>query len=212
MEKRSWDFYYFLAKAYFDHFGNLLITQKFITSDGYTYDATGVKLGAWINRQRILYKNHKLSIEKINLLNSIGMAWKTSNVDDERWNYMFLKAQDYFMKYKSLDMPYNFVTEDNERLAKWLNMQIATYLGTTGTSLSFRRIMLLESINIEWFNSNKDFKLQKEEINNTNKRRKRKEIRSRFISFLTRYDSSSLPNKEGLNKRFIYTLDNKNIK
>lgn len=39
----------------------------------------GVKIGAWIDSQRVAYKRGKLSKEKIDLLNSINFVWDASN-------------------------------------------------------------------------------------------------------------------------------------
>ena len=51
------------AQAYYEEYGNLNITQ------------TSGSLGKWISIQRINYKNHKLSEERIEALNAIGMIW-----------------------------------------------------------------------------------------------------------------------------------------
>ena len=47
-----WDNNYNLAKANYEHNGYLSIPQVFQTTDGYTRDSNGVKLGNWINNQR----------------------------------------------------------------------------------------------------------------------------------------------------------------
>ena len=54
------------AQAYYEEHGNLNITQ------------TSGSLGQWISIQRINYKNHKLSEERFEALNAIGMIWATA--------------------------------------------------------------------------------------------------------------------------------------
>ena len=53
------------AKAYYVEHGNLDIKQS------------NDSLGIWINNQRANYKNHKLSEERVDALNAIGMIWNT---------------------------------------------------------------------------------------------------------------------------------------
>ena len=82
----KWNRNYELAKKYYEHYGNLKISQDFKTNDGINYAENGkVKLGAWISRQRNRYKGKtgQLSLEKIELLNKIGMIWFTKNTDDK---------------------------------------------------------------------------------------------------------------------------------
>ena len=39
---------YNLAKAYYEHHGNLEIPARFKTINGYEYDENGINLGYWI--------------------------------------------------------------------------------------------------------------------------------------------------------------------
>lgn len=80
-EKR-WMERYNLAKAYYEHYGNLDIPQKFRTKNGYEYDEAGTALGAWIAKQRSAYQenpNCKITEGRIALLESIGMTWSIKN-------------------------------------------------------------------------------------------------------------------------------------
>ena len=71
-----WTQMYVLAESYFKEYGNLKIKQVFKTLNGIDYDEKGYNLGTWINTQRREYKKDKLSKEKIELLNQIGMVWE----------------------------------------------------------------------------------------------------------------------------------------
>ena len=64
----QWKTKYNLAKEYHNENGNLLIPDKYVTSDG-------TKLGRWISTQRNYYKKGKLPEDKIDLLEKIDMVW-----------------------------------------------------------------------------------------------------------------------------------------
>ena len=63
----SWNRNYDLAKDYYKEHGNLLIPRSYIIDN--------IALGNWIHLQRNYYKKNKLTKEKIDLLESIGMVW-----------------------------------------------------------------------------------------------------------------------------------------
>ena len=67
LEER-WFIYYNLARQFFEQYGHLRIPVV------YTID--GVSLGHWIDYQRQKYKKGKMSLEKIKLLEDIGMLWE----------------------------------------------------------------------------------------------------------------------------------------
>lgn len=121
----TWEDHYKLAKAYFEHHGDLLIPATFATSDGYTFDENGVKLGSWLFRQRNSF--NKLTSEQKELLTSIDF---TSSVYDDRWlkNYEIVRA--YYEHYGNLRIPVKFRTkngithdENGVRIRNWVNYQ-----------------------------------------------------------------------------------------
>lgn len=121
----TWEEHYKLAKAYFEHHGDLLIPATFATSDGYTFDENGVKLGSWLFRQRNSF--NKLTSEQKELLTSIDF---TSSVYDDRWlkNYEIVRA--YYEHYGNLRIPVKFRTkngithdENGVRIRNWVNYQ-----------------------------------------------------------------------------------------
>ena len=82
LEIRDWQQNYNLAKAYYEHYGICKIPTKFKTKDGLNYDETGIALGRWLNNQRKAYKGKSdISLEKISLLDKIGMKWFLKNTD-----------------------------------------------------------------------------------------------------------------------------------
>ena len=80
----SWQKKYKLAESYYKHHGNLEIPQNFKTKYGYEYNEEGIKLGVWINNQRVAYKNKgnlKLTDYQIKLLEKIEIKWFNNNID-----------------------------------------------------------------------------------------------------------------------------------
>ena len=132
----QWFNNYNLAKEYFEQNGNLLIPRK--------YKINNINLGFWIGTQRDLYKNKKLSKERIDLLNSIGMIWEVNNRNSYSWeqNYKFL--EDYY-KDKGNILIEN--TKKNHSLKIWLDYQRKLY---RQNKLSKDKIELLEKLNIVW--------------------------------------------------------------
>ena len=67
-----WENNYKLAQAYYEHKEDLLIPPKFQTTDGYTENPNGIKLGKWIGTQRT--KFNTLSDERKQKLLAIGFV------------------------------------------------------------------------------------------------------------------------------------------
>ena len=117
----TWMDKYELAKAYYDHYGDLEISANFKTKNGYEYDENGVALGKWINTQRQAFKGnsgYKISKEQIELLKEIGMKWFPDNIDiklqkeeinekniNKKKIEVYNRVIDYLSKYKSDEIP-----------------------------------------------------------------------------------------------------------
>ncbi len=67
----KWFEKYQLAVSYYKEHGHLIIPRHYIVND--------IKLGNWLNSQRTLYKEGKLSQDQITLLERIGMIWSINN-------------------------------------------------------------------------------------------------------------------------------------
>ena len=214
--EEEWNKKYALAKAYYDHYGNLEIPQSFKTKNGYEYDVNGVALGVWITTQRDAFKGnsrYKISKEQIKLLKEIGMRFET-NYKEEEWNKKYELARAYYKYHKDLDVPIRFKTkngyeydEDGVALGKWINTQRQAFKGNSGYKISKEQIELLKEIGMKWFPDNIDIKLQKEEINEKNINKKKIEVYNRVIDYLSKYKSDEIPKKEEINSKFIEELD-----
>ena len=151
----DWNEAYMLAELYFKKYGNLEIPAKFKTLNGIDYDENGYNLGRWMNNQRQTYKKGKLSKERIELLEKIGMRFETRD-NDELWIQMYTLAESYFKKYCNLEIKRKFKTlngidydENGYNLGKWVETQRQAY---KKGSLSKDRTELLEKIGIRFEN------------------------------------------------------------
>lgn len=79
----DWAEMYMLAEIYFKKYGSLEIKQNFKTLNGIDYDENGYNLGWWLVRQRQMYKKSKLSPERKELLDQIGMIWEIRKRKDK---------------------------------------------------------------------------------------------------------------------------------
>ena len=215
-KEEEWNKKYELAKAYFEHYGNLEIPANFKTKHGYEYDENGVALGNWINNQRQAFKGnsgYKISKEQIELLKEIGMRFET-NYKEEEWNKKYELAKAYYEHYGNLEIPQSFKTkngyeydENGVALGKWINTQRDAFKGNGRYKISKEQIKLLKEIGMKWFPDNIDIKLQKEEINEKNINKKKIEVYNRVIDYLSKYKSDEIPKKEEINSKFIEELD-----
>lgn len=169
MEYMKWDFYYRLAKTYYEHYGNLLVNSRFRTKDGINYDEEGRALGRWVRLQREVYQNKeytnkKISEEQIKKLESIGMQWSVREgkpwfQSDYDWNTKYQLCQIYYQKNGHIVVPKNFKTKDGihydeegHNLYFWLLVQKGLYLKTPngGEKISKERIEKLNELDINW--------------------------------------------------------------
>ena len=64
----QWEIGFKKLKTYWLREGNCVVSQNHIEE--------GFKLGAWVRRQRLVRASKKISQERVQLLNSLGFAWK----------------------------------------------------------------------------------------------------------------------------------------
>lgn len=154
----NWNRMYKLAQEYFNEYGNLEVSQKFITKNG-------EKLGSWIGTQRQAYKKHILTEHQIIMLESIGMVWDALS---SKWDRMYKLAQEYFEKNGNLKVPAKYTTSDGEKLGSWVRTQRLAYMmrGFNGektehqfSPLTDEQVAMLESIGMIW-----DIKSNKSDI------------------------------------------------
>lgn len=137
-----WEIGFRHAKEYYDSFGNLLVLIRYICPDGY-------KLGAWLTNQRTNLitkdKQRKLSQDKIDRLNSIGMIW---NITDAKWYQNFEEAKKYYQKHNDIStIPRAYKTSNGQDLFAWVESQKHAFCDG---KLSPEKTALLNELKIDW--------------------------------------------------------------
>ena len=100
----EWNKNYALAKNYYERNGNLEIPEKFKTLNGYEYDENGINLRRWLAVQTQLYQKARLSTERINLLENIGIKWFAyNNINYIEQNVIFDNNTQRLIKLKILN-------------------------------------------------------------------------------------------------------------
>ena len=119
----AWERNFEAAKEYYDTFGNLNVVARYVTK-------TGLNLGAWIARLRILRKNQSqqryLTPERIQALDEIGMVW---DVADHLWQQYYGACLTYYHAHGNLNIPAKYITADGLRLGVWINTIRSAYHG-----------------------------------------------------------------------------------
>ena len=139
-KKSAWDKMYKQAQEYYEANGNLIIPRE----DEYS------QLYNWVKNQRTKYnvdpKKCKLSKERIELLENIGMVW---NIIEYQWNTMYAQAKAYYEQFGSLSIPDERETE-YKQLRTWIQEQKLKYNAEDRPNLSKEQIEQLEAIGIVW--------------------------------------------------------------
>ena len=104
----------------------------------------GFPLGNWCASRRNLYKNGKLSDERIDALEALGFIWDQLE-DDFQIGLGYLKA--YKAEHGDCRVPRRFKTEDGFNLGTWCSSRRKDYI--VGR-LSQERIDALEALGFDW--------------------------------------------------------------
>ena len=136
-----WDKMYRCSEKYFTRYGNIHVPQ------GYLYE--GLPIGNWIHDQTQLYKKGKLSQNRIDRLNNLGIRWKPQQ---DKWNTYYKYAKQYYKEIGNLEVPYDFEF-DGLSLGRWIGVQRQAYKGRQDTILTQEQIKKLENIGMLWESS-----------------------------------------------------------
>lgn len=107
---RVWENGFIEAKNYLEESGNLSVPKNYRSN-------TDFPLGIWIQRQRSLYKNNKISEDRIKRLTDVGMNW---NPDD--WESRFNLAKQYYEEHGNINISQKEVIQ-GVWLGKWIVSQ-----------------------------------------------------------------------------------------
>ena len=107
---RVWENGFIEAKNYSEEYGNLSVPKNYRSN-------TDFPLGIWIQRQRGLYKNNKISENRIKRLTEIGMNWNPDN-----WESRFELVQQYYEEHGNINISQKEVIQ-GVWLGKWIVSQ-----------------------------------------------------------------------------------------
>lgn len=135
---------YALARDYFAGHGDLNVPSNYVTP-------SGARLGAWINRQRMIRAGKKsgtLSEQRVRALDALGMSW--TDLGETRWERNFAALCAYYEQHGDIDVPQDYVTGDGMALGKFVkNMRF--YADTKyRRCLTPERIRLLDEMGMIW--------------------------------------------------------------
>ncbi len=142
MYNKLWFKNYKIARIYFNTHHTLSMPRDFKTIDGISKSEEGINLGFWLARQRQLYKNGNLDIQKIKLLEKIGIKWKRTDY----WNEKYLIAKQYYLENKNLLVPAKYEI-NGFALGLWVISQRQLY---KNKKLSNDKIKKLKKIGMKW--------------------------------------------------------------
>ena len=143
-----WERFYAEAALYYERHGNLAFPKKYVTE-------SGVRLGAWLENQRVAYQNGTLSADKVQRLEAIGMEWGGRN--ERQWQEAYAAAKRYFAQHGDLNVPYDYATPEGFRLGQWVVRQRMACKGrfsdrdkVNRKALSPERKKLLDELKMDW--------------------------------------------------------------
>lgn len=107
---RIWENGFIEAKNYSEEYGNLSVPKNYRSN-------TDFPLGIWIQRQRSLYKNKKISDDRIKRLTDVGMNWNPDN-----WESRFDLVKQYYEEHGNVNISQKEVIQ-GIWLGKWIVSQ-----------------------------------------------------------------------------------------
>ena len=109
----AWELAFSKLVAYKADNGDVLVPQNFVTADDF-------KLGVWVGTQRKSKAKGKLSQEREDRLNTLGMVWDPLA---DAWELAFRKLAKYKSENEDVLVPTDFVTVDGLKLGLWVRNQ-----------------------------------------------------------------------------------------
>ncbi len=142
-----WEKGYSSLKEYYAENGDALVPYDYQTDDGFN-------LGKWMKQQREHYREGKLSDEKKALLDRYEMVWGDMNhVKAELyWGRMYELAEAYYQDKGHLRVPWDYLTDNGEKLGQWIFQQRRIFSGELKHSIKYgkERIEIMNKIGMSW--------------------------------------------------------------
>ena len=132
----KWERGFEYCKRYVEEYGDInKLSEKFVYDD--------FRPIIWLRAQRYRKRIGKLSRERIEKLESIGVQWDKNQA---LWDNGYSHAKAYFEEHGSLKMPQGYICEDGFKLKGWLNNQ---HTKIKNGKLIAERVELLKKIGFE---------------------------------------------------------------
>ena len=109
-----------------------------------SYQFEGFRLGQWLRTQRTRYGDGKLSKERTERLEALGLRW---SLQEALWEGGFGHALQFARDNGSLKVPTGYECEDGFKLKTWLNNQAARH---KNGKMSREQAERLERIGMKW--------------------------------------------------------------
>lgn len=137
----SWDDYYEAACTYKETYGHLCVPKHYETEDG-------IRLGAWIMRQRSYYHEkgrYSLTPERYEKLSAIGMEWKNHN--DVLFEMGMHAIRIFYLQHHHSNVPCGYVDKEGYNLGNWVQSIRLRYRKDL---LNEEQIDALENVDFVW--------------------------------------------------------------
>ena len=133
--QNDWESAYEEATRYYSAHGDLNVPVKYKTE-------SGLRLGAWVVRQRGFWKAGRLSDERKQKLDSLDMVW-----EKDPWGEKYALLEVYYREHGDLKMPADYVV-NGVWLSRWLYTQIGKLNGK-GKPMSEEQKQLLRRVGLQ---------------------------------------------------------------
>jgi len=138
----KWDDAFAQLAQYVEQNNHALVPTSYAASNGYP-------LGYWVGRQRKIFREGKLSQERISRLENIHPTWSWDPLTAQ-WEEAFNHLRDYVEKQGHACVPQRYRTADDFQLGAWVNTQRMAYRERGTRRLRAEHQARLEKIHPTW--------------------------------------------------------------
>ena len=135
----TWESWYDRLRQYKEEHGNVLVSRKYKTADGYS-------LGTWVNTQRVAKARGELAAERVALLDEQGFVWSLRR-RVQSWESWYDRLRQYKEEHGNLLVPQKYTTADGYSLGMWVRTQREA---KSRCKLAAKRVALLDEQGFVW--------------------------------------------------------------
>lgn len=150
--RKRWEIWYRYCEEYYLENGHLDIPRNQIYKQ--------IALGEWISYQRKRFHQGRMNRNQRIQLESLGINWKIRN--RRSWDEWYEDAKTYYDVHGNLNVPFEYLTENNDQLGKWINSQREKYRGMRSSTLKDEEFRKLNQLEMLWGKRSSRYKYQVE--------------------------------------------------